>query len=273
MWAPEGPVNGMADLHNTTPGLVELVPLIDRHGANVMVLIAKVTYEIHARDAMTIAPEQDPLTFADVTTPSTAGHGLVLASDITDFKPSTDVVVTPPAGALEDCPAAGREIDIQIGLVRFGGRVAAPWPFGPVSRATKPRKDYIGTYDRAWLDERCPLLPTDFDPRHNQVAPSHQVAPRPLIGDERVTIRNLYAPDDTLSAALPGRTVVVSASIRGRYFTEIATLDTVTLSADRPRLALVWRLAIKTRQKIEEVRNVFASLALIRSTRELYNRP
>ena len=47
----------------------------------------------------------------------------------------------------------------------------------------------------------------------------------------------------------------------------------MTLSSNCPTLALVWRLALKPRQKIEEVRNVFVSMAFIRSTREIYARP
>jgi|SoiMethySBSTD1v2_1073268.scaffolds.fasta_scaffold30608_2 hypothetical protein len=263
----------MAELDNKTPGLVELVPLIDRYGSNVMVVITKVTYDMHAGQIVVPAPDQAPLTFADVPGVSGAAGELAQASDVTDFKPSTDVVVTAPEGPIDSAPVAGRHLDIQIGSLRFGGKVSKPWVFGPVPRARKPRKDYAGTYDKAWLNERFPLVPSDFDPRHNQVAPPKQIAPRYLVGDETMTIRNLYGPDHVLAAGLPRRAVVVSGNVRGRYFTEVAVLDTLTVSSDRPRLSLVWRLAIKPRQKIEEVRNVFVSTASIRSARELYGKP
>jgi hypothetical protein len=263
----------MPDLFNRTPGHVELVPLIDPRGSNVLVVITKVTYEYQSGRGMVVAAEQEPVTFADVPSGPPQAGALRCASDITAFKPSTDVVVTAPETPPDTWPARGREIDVTIGPVRFGGKVAAPWPFGPIGPAKEPRRRYAGTYDGVWLEQRFPLLPGDFDPRHNQVAPPAQIAPQPLAGNEMVTVRNLYARDEMLRAALPGRTVVVAGNVRGRYFTEIALLDTVTLSSERPVVSLVWRLAIRPRQKVEEVRNVFTSMAMLRSTRELYGKP
>ena len=109
----------MPELHNRTPGHVELVPLIDRLGSNVLAVICKVTYEIRDGEYLQIAPEQEAVTFADVT----AGNELVVASDIT-IKLATDVVITRPERALETHPDRGRTVEIQIGSLRFGGAMS-----------------------------------------------------------------------------------------------------------------------------------------------------
>ena len=74
----------------------------------------------------------------------------------------------------------------------------------------KPRVNYVGTYDGTWLAERFPLLPVDFDPRHNQVAPATQMAHPPLIGDEAIAIRGLYHHRQPVHAMFPARAVVVA---------------------------------------------------------------
>jgi len=256
------------ELYNRTPGCVELIPLIDRYGSNVLVVICKVTYEIHDGHYLQISADQEPIAFADVAT----GDVLNQASDATDYKPSTDVIVLPPR---EDHDIRRHEdvLDLQIGESRFGGPMTHPWRFGPISRIQSPRKEYAGTYDRAWFEQRFPLLPLDFDPRHNQAAPPDQVTPRHLIGDEHLWIRNLYRPEEVIHAALTGKTTVVAGNVRGHYFADVAILDTVTIRSDRPIASLVWRRAIKPRQKIEEVRNVFVSMAFLRSTREVLGKP
>jgi len=262
----------MPDLINRTPGCVELVPLIDPRGANVLVVITKVTFVDQTGGGFVVASEQEPLTFADVPYGAPQDGLLLRASDIVVSKPSTDVLLTAPGGPADTWSARG-DVDVSVGPVRFGGKSAAPWPFGPVARLKKPRSTYAGTYDATWLEERFPLLPNDFDPRHNQVAPPGQVSRRPLAGDEAVVLRNVYRRDSVLRTALPGRTVVVSGNVLGRYFTEIATLDTVTFSSDRPVITLVWRHVIVPRQKVEEIANVFTLLPMVRSTRELYGKP
>ena len=117
-----------------------------------------------------------------------------------------------------------------------------------------------------------PLLPIDFDPRHNLVAPADQVVAGYLKGDEQIVISGLY-PWPNLVLSLPGRAVVVAGNVLNDYFTDIATLDTLLLWAERPRLTLVWRHAILPSQKIEEVANIHISLARLKNTRELYGKP
>jgi hypothetical protein len=250
----------------------DLIPLIARDGRNVGVVIAKATFRVQGA-ALELDEAQGRIAFADEFVGEPGKSPMRVASDLVDYKPSTDVVVIQPAGGTEKSPLRGRKIKIEVGEVEFSGRVGKEWPFGPVRRDDKARRKLAGTYDEAWVEERMPLLPRDFDPRFNQVAPPGQVSQRYLRGDEHVRISNLYQEHEGLEFHLPGRTALVSGNVLSRYFTEVPDLDTVLIWSDQPRLALVWRLAIPTRQKIEEVRNVFLDFPRIRSTRELYGKP
>ena len=62
--------------------------------------------------------------------------------------------------------------------------IAAPAPggFGPIGPDWEPRQRHAGTYDERWKRERAPVLPADFDPRHNCVAPPGLWSATPLLG-------------------------------------------------------------------------------------------
>jgi hypothetical protein len=53
----------------------------------------------------------------------------------------------------------------------------APVGFGVVGRAWAPRLIRAGTYDQAWLDQRWPNLPKDFDFGYWNEAPEDQQIP------------------------------------------------------------------------------------------------
>ena len=57
-----------------------------------------------------------------------------------------------------------------------------PLAFGPIGRHWLPRLQYVGTYDQAWLENRAPLWPDDFDDRYFQCAPPDQVVAHPQGG-------------------------------------------------------------------------------------------
>jgi hypothetical protein len=257
---------------NRTPFAVEVVPMIDQDGRNIAVVIAKGTYEVRGQGDLALAPEQDNLVFADEYVGEPGKSDVRIPSDFVDFKPTTDVVLIRPSSDLEQSPLSGRRIAVEVGPVKISGRVGRTWEFGPLRRDEGPRKRYAGTYDQDWVENRMPLLPADFDPRHNQVAPPGQIAPGYLDGSELVRLTNLYS-DGVLECQLPGRALIVSGNVLGHYFTEVAVLDTVLIWSDRPWINLVWRHVIHVRQKIAEVSNVFIDLVRLRTARELYGAP
>ena len=255
----------MPNLSNKTPLVVMLVPLIDREGRNVAVVIAKATFDIEPEGHLRLSQQQAPILFVD----DPVGPEARIPADLTDFKPATDIVIVAPSDE-QACEALrGRTIGVRVGALQFVKKVRNPWPFGPLPRHEEPRRSFAGTYDDAWVKNRMPLLPLDFDPRYSLAAPANQCVAAYLQGDEQVAIAKLYDFGD-VRFSLPGRAVVVSGNMLQRQFTSVATLDTMLLWAQVPRLTLVWRHVIRPRQKIEEVSNVHVNLARLKNVRELY---
>jgi len=154
--------------------------------------------------------------------------------------------------------------------VSFSGEARSPWPFGAVARSHRLRLRYAGTYDAAWQQDRMPLLPTDFDPLFHQAAPLAQRALGTFSGFERVSIGGLYGDGATVAFALAGKAVLVSGNVRQEYFTEAATLDTMLIWSDTPRITLIWRYVIRPRQKTEEIGDVFANFVRGHTAREFF---
>lgn len=258
----------MPNLNNKTPLVVMLVPLIDREGRNVAVVIAKATFDIAPEGHLRLSQQQEPIRFVD----DPVGPEPTVPADLTDFKPATDIVIVAPANPQARQALHGRTIGVRVGALQVVKKVREPWPFGPLPRHEEPRRSLAGTYDEAWVQHRMPLLPVDFDPRYALAAPTDQRVAAYVQGDEQVAVAKLYDFGDA-RFALPGRAVVISGNVLQRQFTAVATLDTMLLWADAPRLTLVWRHVIRPRQKIEEVSNVHVNLARLRSVRELYATP
>src|SRR5690606_24551488 len=54
--------------------------------------------------------------------------------------------------------------DPQAPITSFADR-PLPVGFGPIARHWRPRREYGGTYDEIWEQNRAPLWPKDVDPR------------------------------------------------------------------------------------------------------------
>jgi hypothetical protein len=120
----------------------------------------------------------------------------------------------------------------------------APTPagFGIVGRGWKPRIDFAGTYDEHWVDTRWPLLPADFDPRHNQAAPLDQQS-RTLRGGEDVEIVNM-TQNGRWSFSIPILDVPVHLLYEDRFERRLLALDTVLLEPEGYRVTLTARMSI-----------------------------
>lgn len=124
-----------------------------------------------------------------------------------------------------------------------------PQPAGvaPIGRHWLPRRQYVGTTDRAWMRDRMPLLPADFDDRFNQVAPPPLIAPRPLRGGEPVQVVGMSAAG-ALQFVLPRVEFFVGARV-GQSMTEHSSqLDTVLLLPNQAQLDLTWRALVPFRR-------------------------
>lgn len=118
-----------------------------------------------------------------------------------------------------------------------------PMSFGPVGRSWEPRARMAGTYDKDWLDNVCPFLPSDFRSDYYQSAPLDQQIQH-LQGGEEVSLLNL-TPEGHLNFALPRIEVPVSIRPRGKSVKDChdlaVVIDTILLEPDFGRFSLVWR--------------------------------
>lgn len=119
----------------------------------------------------------------------------------------------------------------------------APAGLGVISRSWKPRLDFAGTYDEAWLNGQWPLLPIDFDPRHNQAAPVDQQS-KTLRGGEIVQLRNL-TPEGAWRFKLPALDIPVHLLYKDRLSRAALRMDTVLIEPDRYRVTLTSRLKMR----------------------------
>jgi hypothetical protein len=123
---------------------------------------------------------------------------------------------------------------------------AAPAGFGAVYASWSPRKEYAGTYDQAWQNERMPLWPEDFDPRYHQSAPVDQVSPKSLRGGERVVLEHMTR-EPTIAFRLPRVFLTVETQLNDTRIRQPIQLDRVIIEPDQNKLAMVWRSSFNCR--------------------------
>lgn len=94
-----------------------------------------------------------------------------------------------------------------------GGALAG---FGPLAPFYRDRQQYAGTYDAAWLEDRHPLLPTDFDSKFWNMAPPDQIVRPHLEPAARYCLTNLSCADPEAVGLLPAWSPVAALSFEGQ---------------------------------------------------------
>lgn len=128
------------------------------------------------------------------------------------------------------------------------GYGATPAGLGVVGRAWAPRVALAGTYDDAWLQQRWPYLPKDFDFGYWNGAPADQQIPYPS-PDARIDLWNLTpsasTPDGRLSVALPGHRPFVLLRFENGYMLPFRmVLDTLIVDTAQMMLVCTYRIRI-----------------------------
>jgi hypothetical protein len=138
--------------------------------------------------------------------------------------------------------------------VKNYGDTPPPAGFGFTSPHWQPRAALAGTYDEAWMKQRMPLLPTDFDRRFFNAASPGLVAPGFLKGNEPVVVANA-SPSGRISFNLPGvLPPQCRVELRGRQDHQMQTrLDTVIINTDENLLLLIWRANLVLRSGPQDV--------------------
>ncbi|MDR2162022.1 MAG: DUF2169 domain-containing protein [Desulfovibrio sp.] len=103
-------------------------------------------------------------------------------------------------------PSTGRTRPPRIvGADDVRARPACPGPCG----AWPIRMRGMGTYDKKWLQTRCPGLPDDCDLGFCNLAQADQRLPAGLRGDEDILLRGVHHERAEIVSRLPGKTILV----------------------------------------------------------------
>jgi hypothetical protein len=114
--------------------------------------------------------------------------------------------------------------------------VAKPW---------LPRRTRAGTFDAAWVAERHPRLPLDFDCGFFNCAHSDLIYDGYFRGDEEVRLERLHREHAIVTFRLPSLVVAAAITDRDGYrYGSPARLDTLTIDAERMKVLLLWRAAL-----------------------------
>jgi hypothetical protein len=329
-------------LVNQTPFAAGQVVVLDRDGAERLVVAVKTGYVIAEDGALAVAEEQDPLGTADVFHGEPDLSSIRWEAELGPEKPAIDVVLL---GSAHPARPGARRVDVQftvgpvskrarvfgdrrwerhLGLARlsepepfaaipltyenaYGGtdrsakdprhhafearnpvgrgfrakRTDLPWldtlapnvedPDDPISRPGnrvpptgfsflgrhwQPRVAYVGTYDQAWLDERMPLLPLDFDDRfHNAAPPDLVVAAGGLAAGAPVEVVGC-TPNGRLAFRLPAERPLATAEFTDGEAPVELRLETVAVDTNRMRLHLLWKGGVPVHRRLLRLKRV-----------------
>jgi hypothetical protein len=130
----------------------------------------------------------------------------------------------------------------------------APAGFGFTCPNWQPRAKLAGTYDKKWMKQRMPLLPTDFDYRFFNAASEGLIAPGYLNNNEPVMVENA-TPGSRLFFHLPGvPPPQCCVELRGGHNQQLQTrFDTVIINTDDMLLILIWRTNLGLKNGPEDV--------------------
>ncbi len=117
-----------------------------------------------------------------------------------------------------------------------------PVGFGPVARWWQPRVKYAGTYDDAWVKNRAPVWPADFDERFFCAAPPALQATPHLQGGEAGSLEGLN-PEGPPRFQLPTQHMRVRFRFNAKDVRTPMTLDAVMIDPDAGSLTLIHRAA------------------------------
>ncbi len=152
-------------------------------------------------------------------------------------------------------------VGVRVANIEYPKKQISSWKnkpppagFGPIPGAWAPRLALAGTYDEAWQEERHPLLPLDFDDRFFHCAPADQQTSKPLKGGESVELRNLTATG-LLRFTLPRVALGFTTHFfKGESVDHRATLHTVILEPDVPRVIMVWQTALPCHPRVNDLK-------------------
>jgi hypothetical protein len=134
-----------------------------------------------------------------------------------------------------------------------------PAGVGAIARYWEPRRSYAGTYDKAWKENRAPLIPEDEEDQFHCFASRGLHAERPLLGVEEVGLLNLLPDGKVARFYLPSVAVEVDFHVKNREremkrpHLDTVIIDTLGVEAGLPiTVELLWHTSIKAPRRVLE---------------------
>ncbi len=129
-----------------------------------------------------------------------------------------------------------------------------PQGFAPLPPVWRPRQQFTGTFDDAWLEAKHPLLPDDFDYRFYQYAAPGLIHEERLNGDEELQLLHMHPAHSHIQVWLPGLRLSAAAHwTDGEAAALEMTLDGVhvDMNSDPASVYLTWRCWLPKRSGIQ----------------------
>jgi len=151
-------------------------------------------------------------------------------------------------------------IEDPADLLRKPDHEVTPVGFGPIGRNWEPRVNYVGTCDEKWMEERMPLLPSDFDERFHNAAPPGLITQGYLAGGEPVEVTGCTRRG-RLAFTLPRVVPQTGVKLDGALEPLELHLNTVTVDTDRMQLRLFWKGDMQVHGRILKLKYIECRLA------------
>jgi hypothetical protein len=154
------------------------------------------------------------------------------------------------SSALKDRPLPNLE-DPSTEIRNLLGR-PKPVGIGFICKHWEPRRRYTGTCDQDYIENRLPLYPLDFDLRFFQGANPDWIFTPHLRGGESVELENM-TPDGYLAFQLPRTLPGFRTLLSGKWIPHRATLGTVVIEPDVPRVLMTWQTFLPCHRRTFEL--------------------
>jgi uncharacterized protein YjbI with pentapeptide repeats len=141
-------------------------------------------------------------------------------------------------------------VEVESERVRAKGDRPKPAGLGPLDPTHPLRIAKFGTFDKRWLDNEFPGMPSDMHLEAHNCAPEDQRIDGWFAGGEPFAIENMHATKSRLEGFLPSLRVRAFYTMKGDRAAELhevgMRLETVQLFPHRERGVLVFRGVAKT---------------------------
>jgi hypothetical protein len=143
-----------------------------------------------------------------------------------------------------------------------------PAGIGAIGRHWEPRRNYVGTYDEAWLNDRAPLPPLDQDDRVNVCASPGLWTDTPLRGGEEIALLNMRLGGGARQFFLPRVGIEMEFEVKGRELEvkkphlDTVIIDALQLEPGEPiAVEMVWRAYVKAPRRLKDSRIIIRETA------------